>query len=294
MPSHIYIRTGVYDKGITVNDNALNAYRKYLNYFPATEENSVLYEQNNVHMKLNCAQMAGNYKLANYASANLQQQIPAFYLSLPGALENYVQYLHQSILFTQVRFGKWEDILNEPLVDSLSFTAALQQFARGVAFAHANRIDLAKEALKQMKNKMTEPSLKEPLKPFNSGYDELTVGRHILEGAIAEAEKSYTKAISFYKQAVIAEDKLIYNEPRDWLLPARHYLGAALIHVADYGSAIQVFKKDLEINPNNGWALTGLETCYRILKDKAALAAVENRLLKAWSVKDMQIEAPAY
>ncbi|MGB4845948.1 MAG: tetratricopeptide repeat protein [Ferruginibacter sp.] len=294
MPSHIYIRTGYYSKGIDVNDQALSGYKKYLQYFPATEESSLLYDLHNVHMKLNCAQMAGNYELAMAASLEVQQKIPDLYISLPGSLGNYVQYIHQSPLFTQLRFGKWNDILKEKVVDSLVHTPVLQYFARGIAFAKTNQLAKAKESLLLMKTKMTEPSLKEPLAPFNAAYDGALVAQHILEGVIVLEEKDYKNAIAHFQQAVVAEDELIYTEPRDWLLPARQYLGDALIKAGKYKEAIAVFNKDLEINPNNGWALTGLVTCYKSLNNKKALAAAQKRLKNSWMIKDTAIESPVF
>ena len=294
MPSHIYIRTGNYHKGIDVNDNALAGYNKYLKYFPATEENSMLYDLHNVHMKLNCAQMAGNYKLALESSIDVQQKIPGFYLSIPGSLGNYVQYIHQSPLFTRLRFGKWEDILKEEVVDSLTYTPVLQHFARGIAFAKINKLSLAVAELEKMKKKMTAPSLKEPLTPFNAAYDGALIAQSILEGIIAEVQKDYKTAIAHFEKAVVAEDHLIYNEPRDWLLPARHYLGNVLVKAGKYNEAIKVLNKDLEINPNNGWALTGLATCYRVLKNKTALAIVQKHLATAWLIKDTNIEVVVF
>lgn len=294
MPSHIYIRTGYYNKGIDVNDKALEGYKKYLHDFPAAEESSLLYDLHNVHMKLNCAQMAGNYKLAIDASGELQQKIPEMYISLPGSLGNYVQYMHQSPLFTQLRFGKWNDILKEQVVDSLAHTPALQYFARGIAFARTNQISNAKEALELMKSKMAEPSLKEPLAPFNAAYDGLMVAKHILEGVIAEEQNDFKNAVTYLQDAVKAEDKLIYTEPRDWLLPARQYLGNALIKAGKYNDAVAVFNKDLEINPNNGWSLTGLVNCYKLLNNKTALAAAQKRLKDAWMIKDTAIESSVF
>jgi len=294
MPSHIYIRTGYYSKGIDVNDQALSGYKKYLQYFPATEESSLLYDLHNVHMKLNCAQMAGNYKLAMAASLEVQQKIPDFYISLPGSLGNYVQYIHQSPLFTQLRFGKWNDILKEQVVDSLAHTPVLQYFARGVAFAKTNQLAKAKESLELMKTKMTEPVLKEPLAPFNAAYDGALVAQHILEGVIASEEKDYKNAIAHFQQAVSNEDKLIYTEPRDWLLPARQYLGDALIKAGKFNEAIVVFNKDLEINPNNGWSLTGIATCYKALNNKTSLAVAQKRLRDAWIIKDITVESSVF
>ena len=66
--------------------------------------------------------------------------------------------------------------------------------------------------------------------------------------------------------AVQYEDKQIYNEPRDWLLPARQYPGAAHVQAGQYKEAVCVFSKDMDINPFNGWSLTGLEASYRQIK----------------------------
>ena len=141
-----------------------------------------------------------------------------------------------------------------------------------------------------MKLKMTEPSLKEPLAPFNSAYDGALIALSVLEGIIAEQQKDYKLAITHFKQAVVAEDNLIYTEPRDWLLPARQYLGAVLVKAGKYKEAILVFGNDLEINPNNGWSLTGIATCQKALNNRSALAATLRQLKIAWHIKDMRIE----
>ena len=294
MPSHIYIRTGYYNKGITVNDKAVEGYNKYLQYFPAAQENVALYDLHNEHMKMNCAQMAGNYQISIAAAKSLQQKIPAFYLQIPGALGNYVQYIHQSPLFTMVRFGKWNDILNETVNESLSFTPVLQHFARGLAFAKTNQVTAAINELDLMKVKMANPSLKEPLTPFNAVYDASLVAQSILEGVIAGQQKDYKNAITHFQQAVEKEDKLIYNEPRDWLLPARQYLGNALLEAGKYQQAIEVFNKDLFINPNNGWSLTGAAKAYKALNKKASVAAAHKQLKTAWLNKDVPIEAAVF
>ncbi len=294
MPSHIFIRTGYYDKGIQVNEKALNGYKKYLGYFPVVEENIALYELHNIHMKANCAQMAGNYCQSLSAAEELQEKIPAFYLQIPGALGNYVQYLHQAPLFTYVRFGMWQDILSMPVNDSLSFTPVLQQFARGLAFARTNRLQLAKTELNKMRNSMSNPILKVPLTPFNAVYDAAVVAENILAGVIAEEKKDFKIALNHFEIAVKQEDKLIYNEPRDWLLPARHYLGNALVKAGKYKEAVAVFDEDLSINPNNGWALSGLAKSYKSINNKTALATAQSRLRSAWILKDVPIESAVF
>ena len=163
-----------------------------------------------------------------------------------------------------------------------------------MAFANTNKIAEAEKELAIMQNKMTDPSLKEPFTPFNAVYDAAMVGENILAGTIAENKQDLSKAIGFFTQAVKGEDKLIYTEPRDWLLPARQYLGAALIKAGNYKEAVDIFKKDLQINPNNGWSLSGLQTCYWQMKNKAGLSAVQKQLNAAWSIKDMAIDATVF
>ena len=55
MPSHIYIRTGNYEKGIIVNDMSIGGYNKYLQLAPDVVNNAFLYLIHNVHMKVACA-----------------------------------------------------------------------------------------------------------------------------------------------------------------------------------------------------------------------------------------------
>ena len=66
------------------------------------------------------------------------------------------------------------------------------------------------------------------------------------------------------------------------------------VKAGKYNEAIKVLNKDLEINPNNGWALTGLATCYRVLKNKTALAIVQKHLATAWLIKDTNIEVVVF
>ncbi len=294
MPSHIYIRTGYYNKGITVNDKALDGYNKYLNFFPATNENIALYSLHNLHMKMNCAQMAGNYEVSFKTAMQLQQAIPAFYLTVPGPLANYVQYLYESPLFTQVRFGKWDDILKTSTNDSLAFSSLVHHFAKGMAYANKQQVALATTELALLKRNLQNPLLKEPLVPFNSGYDAGVIAEKILAGTIHVQQKDFNAAIINFQQAVVEEDKLIYNEPRDWLLPPRQYLGSALLKAKKYQLAEEVFKKDLVINPHNGWSLTGLVTVYKVQQKKLQHADATRQLKDAWIIKDQDITQAVY
>ncbi len=294
MPSHIYIRTGDYTKGILLNDLAVKGYYKYLNLYQPVINNAMLYQIHAEHLKFDCALNAGSYSIAMQTSDTLRSQIPPEYLATPGALGNFLQYAYLSRLFTEIRFGKWKDILNESQPDSLSYAVVLLHFGKGMAFAHLNHLPAAKKELNALKETMRVKTLKEPADPFSSAYDASVIAENILKGVIAEKQNQYSVSIDFYSKAVLAEDHLVYNEPRDWLLPARQYLGNLLLKTGNYKEAIKVFKKDLIINPLNGWSLTGLQMAYTALHDEAALKNLTPELAKAWQIKDVAVNNPVF
>ena len=294
MPSHIYIRTGDYQRGIKNNDAAVADYNAYLKQYAPVINNFPLYLAHNMHMKINCAQMAGNYRIAMDEATDLQRQLPAEYLGLKNSDGNMVQYLYAQPAFTNVRFGKWAEIIKMPLVDTLPFVSVLQHFARGMAYSRLGNLAMAKRELNIINNHIEDKTLKIILDNFNSPYETCNVARLILKGAISEQQKQYDTAISYYTKAVGAEDNLIYNEPRDWQIPARQYLGNLLIKTGKYNQAIAVLNKDLVINPNNGWSLTGLQQAYQYTNNTTALKSVKLQLKNAWKIKDMSIQTAVF
>jgi hypothetical protein len=88
-------------------------------------------------------------------------------------------------------------------------------------------------------------------------------------------------------QAVAKEDGLRYNEPPDWKLFSRHFLGAALSDAGKFAEAEKIFNEDLKINPENGWSLKGLEKCYQ--KTSKSTAAISKRFASAWKDADIKI-----
>jgi tetratricopeptide (TPR) repeat protein len=134
----------------------------------------------------------------------------------------------------------------------------LWHWALGMAFAGKNNIDMAREELKKTEELMQAADLKVVMPPFNAPVDAAKVAVKILAGVIAEQDHDLNKAIALLNEAVVNEDAMIYDEPKDWLLPAKEYLGNALLKSGDAAKAETVFKKDLQENPKNHWALYGL------------------------------------
>ncbi|MEO8711082.1 MAG: hypothetical protein ABI405_03110 [Parafilimonas sp.] len=118
MPSHVYIRTGHYAEGVTVNEEAVKGYENYLSKYPAVAANSGLYLIHNLHMQATCANMDGRYADAIKASIDTRNSIDTTWLSIPDFFGVFVQYVYMTPVLTNIRFGKWNDILNEPEIAS--------------------------------------------------------------------------------------------------------------------------------------------------------------------------------
>jgi tetratricopeptide (TPR) repeat protein len=294
MPSHIYIRTGNYQQGITNNNAAIAGFNYYAGLYNPVVNGAVLYQTHNIHLKVNCAQMGGNYKAAINGANEAKATIIPDYLAAKGADGNFFQYVYMQPALTDVRFGKWDDILNTQVGDTLAYASVLLHFAKGMAWCGKGDVQKAASELKLMEAGLTAASLKAPIDNFSSAFEAAGVGHLILQGNVAATQKNYGAAITTLQQAVIAEDKLIYNEPRDWPLPARHYLGNVLLKAGRCNEAVAVLNKDLQINPNNGWALTGLQWAYQNEGNALALNKVKQRLKTAWKIKDVEIDRPVF
>lgn len=283
MPSHIYIRTGYYKKGAALNEEAVKGYAKYLQVLPQVEENAALYNIHNLHMEAACNMMQGDFEKTKASVIKASHSVPDVYLSIPGPLGHFVQYVYSTPLFGMVRFGKWNDVLNAKVPDSLPYTNILYHFAKGMAYARTGQGQYANFELTALRVKMNEDeSLKEPFTPFNSAFNASRVAENILAGAVAEQAGDIKGAVEYFKMAVTLEDALIYNEPRDWLLPARQYLGSALLKAKKFAEAEVVYKKDLMINPVNGWSLTGLYQSQKGLKKTVEANKTLQQLQKVW------------
>ena len=252
MPSHIYIRTGDYNKGIDVNVSAVIAYYNYKKIFPAAVDNAFLYEYHNLHMQAACSMNTKDYTLAIKDAMDCRNAIDSSLLSAEGPMGNFTQYVYMTPELTMVTFEKWKEILNEPIIgNQYHYGALIQEFAKGMAYANTGQLNKAKSFLAKMESLLNEADMSVVLAPFNAPVTGGTVAKYILMGTIADKQNRTSEAINHFSKGVATEDSLVYQEPRDWLVPARHFLGNALLKEKKYKEAEKVFLKDLTYQPNN-------------------------------------------
>ncbi len=295
MPSHIYIRSGQYDKGAKVNDDAIKGYNNYLAKYPAVANNSFLYLVHNQHMQAACANMDGQYAKALQFSYDTQKSVDSTWLDGGGYFGTYSQYMYMTPYFTFVRFGKWDDVLNAPAIhDSRVYANTMWHYSRGVAHARKHQFDEAESELQRLVANKSNPQLNESPSAFNPGLTSVEVAEKILQGVIAEEKNLLSAAITHFNEAVTQENGMLYNEPRDWLLPARQYLGQALLKAKKYKEAETIYKEDLLANPKNGWSLTGLEKALAQQNKKKEALAVQQEVKKALVRADSKITSSVY
>jgi len=288
MPSHIYIRSGNYKEGIKVNEMSVKGYADYLAIYPDVQNNVPLYLIHNLHMQAACAMMRANYSYSNKSAVDCSKSFDTSFLSMPAPLGNFIQYLYMTPAFNNVRFGKWDAVLNtEPVQEQHVYASTLWHWARGMAYAAKNDLLQAKAELKLMQEKMKDSGMLVVMQPFNSPYAAAEVAENILGGSIAAHSNDINTAITLFTAAAAKEDALIYDEPKDWLLPAREYLGTALLTAGNPAKAAVIFKEDLKENPNNHWALHGLYQSLIKLKKNIEAAAVKKQFDKAFEGSDI-------
>ena len=264
MPSHIYIRTGYYQKGVNVNTQSQVSYQNYLNLYPDVANNAPLYLLHNLHMKAACAMMLSSYSLSRNAAQELISNIDTSFLSMAAPLGNFAQYMYMTPLMVNVRYEKWDDILNSPAPDKKQvFAYSLYLWGKGMAQVSRNyKTDDAKKTLAQLRQWIKKADMQVVLPPFNKPSDQMKVGEWMLAGLIAEKDGLDIQATDAFNKAVAAEDNLVYNEPSDWLLPARYWQAMYCFRKHDLNNAEKIIKEDLRINPRNFHSLTLLSEIY--------------------------------
>src|SRR4051812_37276191 len=160
MPSHIFIRTGLYNKGTRVNEMSLKGYKEYLSLYPDVANNAPLYLIHNLHMQTACAMMGSGYGYSSNSAELCRASFDTSFMSIPAPLGNYVQYVYMTPVINDVRFGKWEAILKAPAIpENYVYATVLTHWARGFAFARTNNIPDAKNELALLRANMDKPGM---------------------------------------------------------------------------------------------------------------------------------------
>ncbi len=282
MPSHIYIRVGRYADAVDSNAQAVEADRAY--FEKASDPNMyAIYYAHNLHFLAYAAMMSGRYEDAIKAARDLERDMPEEPLR---AFAGLIEGIMPTTLHVLVRFGKWEQILEEPeYADYRLVSRAVRHYARSIAYSALGQADKARKEMAAFEGAIA--AVPEDWYIFNNKVDTvLPIAKAMVEGELLFSEGKSEEAFATLRRGIEAEDALIYDEPPGWMLPVRHSLGALLMAEDRYAEAEAVYREDLEKNRNNGWSLIGLQQAL-IAQDRPGEAGeLSGPLAAAWAKAD--------
>ena len=284
MPSHIYLRTGDFDEAVKSNDLAVVADRNYLKKGGAQGVYPLMYYNHNLHMLAASHIGNGNYAGARRAARELETNVGPNVAAMP-MLEMFMPY-H---LVTLVRFHKASDIIMYPQPPAaLTLTNVFWRFARGLAFAESGKPTDAEKELSELRAMVK--SLPAGTAIGNStAQDVFSVAIEMLSGEIALAKGETTLAIESLKRAAAAEDLVNYNEPPDFDIPVREWLGRAYLRSGRFADAEAAYREEITQHPRNGRALFGLAEALNKQGKSSSAGLVKREFEKAWANSDTKL-----
>ena len=305
MTSHIDNAVGNYRSCIETSLNACAANDRYLDTVPGVEFYHV-YRAHDLYVLIFGAMMLGRFNLAWDAAQRLVKALPEHVLRTKSPpMADWAESHYSAYAHVLIRFGRWNDILKLELPQDRELycvTTAMLYYAQGVALSALGRIDeaeKAREAFAEAVKRVPESRLSLP----NREIDVLEVARAMLDGEIEYRKGNYELGYSRLRDAVELEDALKYADPRSWLQPVRHALGALLLDQGHVGEAEAVYRSDLgldrklpraRIHPNNVWSLHGLHECLVRLGRTAEAEVIRLQRDIAVSSADVPIEVSCF
>ena len=287
MPTHIDVQCGHYQDVLHWNWKATQVDRK------ALEDMGVYtlytgYRIHNYHFAVYGAMFLGQYEPAMKLARELVEVTPEELLRVESPpFATFFESYFALWVHVMIRFGKWREIIDEPLPEDqvlwANLTATLN-YAKGVAHAALGDVEAAET--EQVKFLSARDAMPEDRRLHNVlCRDQLAVAEAMLEGEIEYRKGSYEFAYKRLRDAVALEDALPYDEPWGWMQPTRHALGALLLEQGRVREAEDVYREDLglggnlsraQIHPDNVWSLRGLNDC---LTSRGAENSSEGRLI---------------
>ena len=302
MPTHIDVLCGDYRTAVASNESAVHADRRFLeregslNFYSA-------YRAHDLHFVVYAAMFSGQSQIALQAADELADQLTPELLSIESPpMADWLEAFVPLRVHVLVRFGRWDDLIAEPLPPDLSLyctTAATIHYGRGVAYAAKGQLSQAhaeREAFIEAYDRIPESRYL-----FNNtSRDILAVAGAMLDGEIAYREGEFELAFNHLWRAVELDDALPYDEPWGWMQPTRHAYGALLLEQGHVKEACDVYAADLGLDPmlrrccqhpGNMWSLHGYHECLQRLGRTAEATLIEQQLALARARADVPIAA---
>jgi tetratricopeptide (TPR) repeat protein len=285
MPTHIYIKLGQWDLAADRNAHAVHADEQFISERHPTGPYPMGYYPHNFHVMWYALNMLGRSEAALDAARSIGEKVPVEVVRQVPSFEGYTPIL----LYTMVRFSKWDDILRQPAPPAdLRYATAAWHYARALAYNALGKPDSAAVERDSLAA-ITAATPADKSLGINLTKPVLELATSHLRGEMAAKEGRTEEAVKQLRKAAAQEDALNYDEPPTWFMPIRQRLGAVLLAAGRPKEAERAFREDLVQRPENGWSLYGLTQSLRAQKRDREAAKVEERFHKAWATADVQL-----
>ena len=290
MPSHIFVRVGRYADAAISNQAAIKADRKYFENAPAPRMYAI-YFAHNLHFLSFASMMSGDFETAMKAAREIEAEVPKEALR---AHAGFIEGIMPSTFHVLIRFGKWEQILEEPdYADWRLMSRATRFYARSIACSALGRTEQAHVEMAAFEKAVA--AVPEDWLVFNNSvHDVLPIARAMIQGELLYREGKTEEAFAIMREGIVHEDSLVYDEPPAWMLPVRHALGALLIEDGQHAEAERIYRKDLTRNIGNGWALTGLRESLVAQGRIGEAVDLDEALAQAFANADTEIKSSCF
>ena len=289
MPSHILQRVGRYEEAAEANrkaaaaDDAYAARAEPPDYYP-------MYTVHNYQFLAYSAAMAGRRAETLAATDRSRELITdELLLAMPGGA-----WYDAEMYAARVRFGLWNELLAMPPPNpKLPGLRAGYLYGQGVALAATGKVSEASKTLGELQKLAATIPADTPAGQ-NTLKDVLAVAVPVVQAQIAIARHRQQEAVGLLRKAADAEDRIAYDEPKNWFFPARHVLGSQLLQMGQASEAETVYRQDLLQNPANGWSLFGLSAALKSQGKAAEASTVAQQFETAWKYADVKLVASAF
>ncbi|WP_054007478.1 hypothetical protein [Cypionkella psychrotolerans] len=301
MATHIDVLCGDYQNVIWRNLRAAAVDRKYFDH-AGGENFYTIYRIHNLHFVIYGAMFLARPTTALAAAEALRDTLPEPVVRyMPEFFEAFIGMK----LHVLVRFGRWQDILDEPFPTDPALylnTTALLHYARTVALANLGRLDEARAEGDAFAT--AQRAVPEDWMMFNNPCSAvLLVAEQMMLGELAYKSGQTEAGLEHLRTAVRLDDGMLYDEPWGWMQPSRHALGALLMDAGQYAEAEAVYRADLGLDqtlprpcqhPRNVWSLHGLDECLRRRDETVERRHVRLQLDQAVARAEVPIRSSCY
>jgi tetratricopeptide (TPR) repeat protein len=248
MGSHIFKNIGRFDAGSLANQQALEVQKQFDAILKAQGAGGHGYwDQHHLHFLWFAALMEGRVDLSLGTAREFANRFG-------GQGDGAGEYARLLPMATLVRLAQWDAVLAEPpQTGGLGITEGFDAYARGMAYAHTGRLDLAKVQLAALQRQRALSTVQRA-----TIYGEkvpskiLTVAEHLLASRLARSQGQPEAALPGLREAADLDDEF-GNDPALIGGGVRLTLAAALMEAGKLDEAAQAIAESQRLNGPSAW-----------------------------------------